>query len=122
MALQKSLEDLPLPQTQPAAVQSTSRERDGDACSRSFKEEKVPALQVVDAKVRFGRISARIDCSLTSLTGPGQEKARLAALKLPFPAMPSGALCLTLIPPDGVVARMPQVSSWITYSLCLSRY
>lgn len=133
MAVQKSLENLPLPQppppppaphppTPPAAVHNTSQEQDGDVYSCSFQEEKVSALQVVDAKVRLGRISARIDCSLTCLAGLGQEKARLASLKLPSLGMPSGVLCLTLLPPDWVVARMPQVSSWITYSLCLSHY
>lgn len=106
----------------PAAVHNTSQEQDGDVYSCSFQEEKVSALQVVDAKVRLGRISARIDCSLTCLAGLGQEKARLASLKLPSLGMPSGVLCLTLLPPDWVVARMPQVSSWITYSLCLSHY
>lgn len=122
MAVQKSLENLPLPQPPPAAAHNTSQERDGDVYSCSFQEEKVSALQVVDAKVRLGRISARIDCSLTSLAGLGQEKARLASLKLPSLGMPSGGLCLTLLSPDWVVARMPQVSSWITYSLCLSHY
>lgn len=48
--------------------------------------------------MRFGRISAGIDGSLTSLAGLGQEKARLASLRGPFLGLSSGALCSTLIP------------------------
>lgn len=56
-----------------------------------LREKKFSALQVVNAKVRFGRISVGID-------GSGQEQARLASLKGPFLGLSSGALCSTLIP------------------------
>lgn len=86
MAVQKPLENLPLPQSHPAVVQSTSQERDGDERSCSSEEEEVSALQeVVNAKTRFGRIRAGIDSSLTrTRTWPGMD-GQTGCLEAPFP-------------------------------------
>lgn len=101
MAVQKFPKRIALPQTCPEAVQHPGM---GWRFFPLFKRKKISALQVVNAKVRFGRIGARIVCSLTSLTVLGQEKASLAPLKLSVKGMPSGALCLTLILLDWVGA------------------
>lgn len=75
------------------------------------------SLQAVDAEVRLWEDFCS---SFTPLARDREGEA--ACLQLPVPGAPPAALRVPLIPLRWPVARMPQVSSWITYSWCLSHY